>query len=84
MVTLFVDNNSTILLMKNPGFHGRNKHINTKYHFIQECVERGSKGIFFAMAGEAPTYNFHIYIPKKDTYSYTTFKAQKRKAKEIK
>jgi hypothetical protein len=36
------------------------------------------------MAGEAPTYNFHIYIPKKDTYSYTTFKAQKRKAKEIK
>ncbi|XP_066383838.1 secreted RxLR effector protein 161-like [Miscanthus floridulus] len=40
-VTLFVDNNSAITLMKNLVFHGRNKHIDTKYHFIRECVERG-------------------------------------------
>jgi hypothetical protein len=40
-VTLFVDNNSAIALMKNPVFHGRSKHIDTKYHFIRECVERG-------------------------------------------
>lgn len=40
MVTLFVNNNSTIALMKNPVFHGRNKHIDIKYHFIRECVER--------------------------------------------
>ncbi|GJZ69163.1 hypothetical protein Tco_0632713 [Tanacetum coccineum] len=26
--------------MKNPVFHGRSKHIDTKYHFIRECVER--------------------------------------------
>ena len=26
--------------MKNPVFHGRSKHIDIKYHFIQECVER--------------------------------------------
>jgi hypothetical protein len=41
VVTLFVDNNSTIALMKNLVFHGRNKHIDTKYHFIRECVKRG-------------------------------------------
>jgi len=40
-VTLFVDNNSAIALMKNPMFHGRSKHIDIRYHFIRECVERG-------------------------------------------
>jgi hypothetical protein len=41
IVTLFVDNNSTIALMKNLVFQGRNKHIDMKYHFIRECVKRG-------------------------------------------
>ena len=40
-MTLMVDNNSAIALMKNPVFHGRSKHIDIKYHFIRECVERG-------------------------------------------
>jgi hypothetical protein len=40
-VTLYVDNNSTIALMKNAVFHGRSKHIEIKYHFIRECIERG-------------------------------------------
>ena len=40
-VTLFVDNNSAIALMKNAVFHGRSKHIDIKYHFIRECIERG-------------------------------------------
>jgi uncharacterized protein YwlG (UPF0340 family) len=40
-VTLYVDNNSAIALMKNPVFHGHSKHIDIKYHFIRECVERG-------------------------------------------
>nr|GEU66558.1 zinc finger, CCHC-type [Tanacetum cinerariifolium] len=39
-VTIRVDNKSAISLMKNLIFHGRSKHIDTKYHFIRECVER--------------------------------------------
>jgi hypothetical protein len=27
--------------MKNPVFHGRSKHIDIKFHYIRECVERG-------------------------------------------
>jgi hypothetical protein len=27
--------------MKNPVFHGRSKHIDIKYHYMRECVERG-------------------------------------------
>ena len=41
VVTLYVDNNSAIALMKNLVFHGRSKHVDIKYHFIWECVESG-------------------------------------------
>lgn len=36
-----IDNRSAIALTKNPVFHGRSKHIHTRYHFIRECVEKG-------------------------------------------
>nr|GEU50406.1 ribonuclease H-like domain, reverse transcriptase, RNA-dependent DNA polymerase [Tanacetum cinerariifolium] len=39
-VTIKVDNKYAIALIKNPVFHRRSKHIDTKYHFIRECVER--------------------------------------------
>nr|GEX36324.1 ribonuclease H-like domain, reverse transcriptase, RNA-dependent DNA polymerase [Tanacetum cinerariifolium] len=39
-ITILVDNKSAITLMKNPVFHERSKHIDTKYYFIRECVER--------------------------------------------
>ncbi|KAI3730682.1 hypothetical protein L1987_61855 [Smallanthus sonchifolius] len=39
IVILFVDNKSAIALMKNPVFHGRSNHINTRYHYIRECIE---------------------------------------------
>nr|GEW80291.1 uncharacterized mitochondrial protein AtMg00810-like [Tanacetum cinerariifolium] len=38
-VIIRVDNKSTIALSKNPVFHGKSKHIYTRYHFIRECVE---------------------------------------------
>ena len=38
---LFVDNTSAIALSKNASQHGRSKHIETKFHFIHNCVERG-------------------------------------------
>lgn len=40
-ITLFIDNKSAIDLAKNPIFHGRSKHIDIRYHFIRECVQRG-------------------------------------------
>ena len=36
-----IDNKSAIALSKNPVFHGRSKHIHTRFHFIRECVEKG-------------------------------------------
>jgi len=41
-VELLVDSKSTIDLAKNPVSHGRSKHIDTKYHFLRDQVNRGS------------------------------------------
>jgi hypothetical protein len=41
IATIFVDNKSAIQLCKNPVFHDRSKHIETRFHFIRECVENG-------------------------------------------
>ena len=39
---IFEDNQSAILMAKNPQYHGRTKHINIKYHFIWEQVANGT------------------------------------------
>jgi hypothetical protein len=41
-VELRVGNKSALVLMKNPVFHGRSKHIRVRYHYVRECVEEGS------------------------------------------
>ncbi|KAJ9551624.1 hypothetical protein OSB04_015669 [Centaurea solstitialis] len=38
-VIIRVDNTSAIALVKNPVFHGRSKHIKSRYHYIRERVE---------------------------------------------
>ncbi|RDX96424.1 hypothetical protein CR513_20929, partial [Mucuna pruriens] len=35
---IHIDNKSTQILAKNPVFHERSKHIDTRYHFIRECI----------------------------------------------
>ena len=40
-VIIYVDNKSAIDLSKNLVFHGRSKHIDVRFHFIRDCIERG-------------------------------------------
>jgi len=40
-IKLLMDNMSAIALSKNPVHHDRSKHIDTKFHFIRECIEQG-------------------------------------------
>ena len=44
-VRLLVDNKSAIALSKNPVYHDRSKHIDTRYHFVRDCVDRGEVDI---------------------------------------
>ncbi|XP_076547399.1 uncharacterized protein LOC143305951 [Osmia lignaria lignaria] len=49
---LYVDNQSTIRLVRNPEFHKRTKHIDVKFHFIREKSESGEIDIVFVLLGE--------------------------------
>jgi hypothetical protein len=35
---LYVDNSSTIALVKNLVFHNRSKHIDIRFHYLQDCI----------------------------------------------
>ncbi|CAA0832630.1 cysteine-rich RLK (RECEPTOR-like protein kinase) 8 [Striga hermonthica] len=39
-VALYSDSQSAIHLAKNPAFHSRTKHIEVKYHFIRQLLEK--------------------------------------------
>nr|GFC84814.1 putative ribonuclease H-like domain-containing protein [Tanacetum cinerariifolium] len=38
--TIFIDNQSTICIVKNPVFHQRTKHIEIRHHFIRDANEK--------------------------------------------
>jgi hypothetical protein len=52
---LKMDNQSAIALSKNPVVHDRCKHIDTKFHFIHECVEDGRIRLDYASTQEQLT-----------------------------
>ncbi|GJT05315.1 ribonuclease H-like domain-containing protein [Tanacetum coccineum] len=37
---IFIENNSTICIIKNPIFHSKTKHIEIRHHFIRDCNEK--------------------------------------------
>jgi hypothetical protein len=41
-VELKVDNKSALALERNPIFHEHSKHIDLRYHFIQNCLAEGT------------------------------------------
>ncbi|WVZ85164.1 hypothetical protein U9M48_032114 [Paspalum notatum var. saurae] len=45
---LKMDNQSIIALSKNPMLHDKSKHMDTKFHYIRECAEKGDIDIEFA------------------------------------
>jgi hypothetical protein len=47
-----VDNKSTIALIKNSVLHKQGKHIEVKYHLVQESTENGRIKVEFNMSEE--------------------------------
>ena len=37
---IFIDNTSTVCIIKNPVQHGKTKHIDIRFHFIRDCAEK--------------------------------------------
>ena len=54
-ICLLIDNKSAISLAKNPVDHGNNKHIDTRYHFIRDKVDKGKiKLIYYKSENNLP------------------------------
>nr|GEZ12497.1 hypothetical protein [Tanacetum cinerariifolium] len=46
-IHMYCDSKATIAILCNPVQHSRTKHINVRYHFIKEKVEKGIVELFF-------------------------------------
>lgn len=46
LTEIYVDNRSAIALAKNPVYHERSKHVDTRYHFIREHVKNKEVKLF--------------------------------------
>ena len=46
-VPIFCDNTSAIAISNNPVLHSRTKHIDIRYHFIRDHIEKGNVEILF-------------------------------------
>jgi hypothetical protein len=53
--TIRMDNTAAITLAKNHVLHDRNKHIDVKFHFTRECVERGDINLEHVRTGDELT-----------------------------
>lgn len=51
-VLMYVDNQSAIKLANNPEFHSRTKHIDVRYHFVREIVEKREIVIEYTKSSE--------------------------------
>ncbi|XP_050916817.1 secreted RxLR effector protein 161-like [Lathyrus oleraceus] len=49
-VEICVYNKSALTLAKNPVFHEKSKHIDTRYHFIRECIEKKKVKLKYVMS----------------------------------
>ena len=56
------DNQSSIRLSKNPVFHDRSKHIEIRYHFIRDYVQRGAIELQYISTDEKVTYILTKYL----------------------
>jgi hypothetical protein len=47
VVELKVDSKSALVLVRNPVFHERSKHIDLRYHFIRNCLVEGTVNVTY-------------------------------------
>jgi hypothetical protein len=64
ITTILCDNNSTIMLSKNHVFHKKTKHIDTRYHFMRELVNKKEISLEFCKSKEQIVDIFTKALPR--------------------
>jgi hypothetical protein len=58
------NNQSCIKLFENPMFHDRLKHIEIRYHFIRDWVQRGAVQLEYILTDEQIAYILNKSLPR--------------------
>ena len=64
-ITIYEENQPAIAMSKNPQFHGRSKHIDIKYHFVRDPVEKKAVTVLYCPTGTMLADLFTKGIPKE-------------------
>ncbi|KAK2984915.1 hypothetical protein RJ640_001268 [Escallonia rubra] len=67
---IYVDNKSAIALAKNPVFHDRSKHIDTRYHFFPESIAKKEVQVKFVKSKDQVADIFTKPRKEKSSRSY--------------
>eukprot|EP00253_Pinus_taeda_P029076 PITA_29076 len=62
---IYCDNQSCIKLTENPVFHDRSKHIEIKYHFIKDYVQKGVVKLEYISTNEQVVNIFTKALPQR-------------------
>ena len=65
------DNQSGIRLSENPVFHDRSKYIDIRYHFLRDCVQRGTIRLEYIQTNEQVV---DIFIKALCRHSFVKFR----------
>nr|GEU66389.1 retrotransposon protein, putative, Ty1-copia subclass [Tanacetum cinerariifolium] len=64
-IPMYSDSKSTIAISCNPVKHSKTKHIEIRYHFIKEHVEKGTLELYFVRTEYQLAYLFTKALPKE-------------------
>lgn len=62
---IYIDNQSTIKLVRNPEFHSRTKHIDVKFHFIREKYDNHEINVLYVCTRNQIADLFTKALPKE-------------------
>ncbi|OIT04828.1 hypothetical protein A4A49_65282, partial [Nicotiana attenuata] len=74
-----IDNKSPQALAKNPVYHDRSKHIDTRYHFIRECIAKKEIELKYVKSHDQVTDIFTKPLKFEDFQRLRSFLGMKRK-----
>ncbi|GKD31471.1 putative ribonuclease H-like domain-containing protein, partial [Tanacetum coccineum] len=73
---IYIDNKSTICIVKNPVFHSKTKHIEIRHHFIRDAYEKKLISLYEVLCEQkdlddaaleyCPKHNMIAYLEKTD------------------
>ncbi|GJX88020.1 hypothetical protein Tco_0340034 [Tanacetum coccineum] len=63
---IYIDNESTICIVKNPVYHSKTKHIAIRHHFIRDAYEKKLIQTTMAVLESCPKHNMVAYLEKTD------------------